>query len=56
MTKKHFVKFAEEIKHSDRSDECKMFAAMVVIRVAEYHNAQFDRDRFLVACGLRQST
>lgn len=52
MTKQHFEAFAREIQSSDRTAEEKMFAATVVIRVAQQFNARFDSDRFLKACGL----
>ena len=54
MTKKHFEAFAREIAESDNSPETRMFAAMVVIRVAQEFNPRFDRERFLKACGLSE--
>lgn len=52
MTKKHFEAFAREIAESNQDQIPKMFAAMVVIRVAQQDNPRFDRERFLKACGL----
>lgn len=52
MTKKHFEALAREIAASNNSAEMKMFAAMVVIRVAQNDNPRFDRERFMKACGL----
>lgn len=52
MTKKHFEAFAREIAASDNGGAAKMFAALVVIRVAQQDNPRFDRERFLKACGL----
>jgi len=52
MTKKHFIAFAREIAESNHSPETRMFAALVVIRIAERDNPRFDRARFLTACGL----
>lgn len=52
MTKQHFEAFAREIQSSDRTVEEKMFAALVVIRVAKQFDGRFDSDRFLKACGL----
>lgn len=52
MTKKHFIALAREIAQSSRTTEDRLFAAMVVIRVAEADNPRFDRARFLTACGL----
>ena len=52
MTKKHFIALAREIAQSNNGIEAKMFAAMVVVRVAQLDNPRFDRARFLTACGL----
>ena len=52
MTKRHFEALALEIRESNNDAQTKMFAAMVVIRVAQQFNLRFDRERFLRACGL----
>lgn len=56
MTKKHFIKFAEQIKillssgEFNKGQTAKM--ADVVCQVAKNDNPNFDRARFLKACGL----
>ena len=55
MTKKHFIKFAAEIKAyasiAGYKNQAKSMAEMV-IRVASADNPNFDKGRFLTACGL----
>ncbi len=54
MTKQHFEAFAREIAGSNNDPQTRMFAALVVIRVAQTYSPRFDRERFLKACGLSQ--
>ena len=60
MTKKHFEAFAREIaayvQYSEDTPEntrrYAIFAARIVVSVAQEFNPRFDRERFLKACGL----
>jgi len=64
MTKKHYIKFAEEIKDKvlcsrqmTGNESCAAlneaeFAASVVCRIASRDNPRFDRSCFMSACGL----
>lgn len=53
MTKRHFEQAAALIRTAETSSiEARAFAAEVIMRVAAQTNARFDRERFLVACGL----
>lgn len=52
MTKKHFEYAARIIRESDQSQTQRLYAASVIIELAETFNPRFDRDRFLKACGL----
>jgi len=51
MTKKHFIDFANEIAAMANRKEAKA-AAEVVATVARRHNGNFDKGRFMTACGL----
>lgn len=54
MTKKHFIALAAQIKNLvslGKASEAQA-AADVVCNVAAQDNARFDRNRFLLACGL----
>lgn len=51
MSKKHFEEFAIRIR-LESSLEAKKAMANMVIEVATADNPRFDKNRFLVACGL----
>jgi len=53
MTKKHFIHAAKLISCIPNMEE-KIAAARVFYQVAESDNPNFDRERFLAACGLWQ--
>lgn len=52
LTRRHFERFAQLIRESDNPPDVRMFAALVVIRIASESNPRFDRHRFLTACNL----
>jgi len=56
MTKKHFIAFAREIAESGQSELTRWAMARLIIRVAIEHNPRFDRNRFISACGLVESS
>lgn len=51
MTKKHFIHAAKLISCIPNMEE-KIAAARVFYQVAESDNPNFDRERFLTACGI----
>ncbi len=51
MTKKHFIHAAKLISCIPNMEE-KIAAARVFYQVAESDNPNFDRERFLAACGI----
>lgn len=65
MTKRHFEQFARLIKHQlciaaildtqdqrEREEHACKIAAEFVCEVAAQDNHRFDRERFMLACGL----
>jgi hypothetical protein len=52
MSKKHFVAFAEAIRLSGADQKTKQSMADLVIYVSAQNNPNFDKQRFLTACGL----
>ena len=46
---KHFELAAQLIADSDNDLTARMFAALVIVRVAEQLNPRFDRARFITA-------
>ena len=51
MTRKDYVKFAEKIARIEDA-ESRKFSARMVCRIFAADNANFDRARFYLACGL----
>ncbi len=51
MSRKHFIDFANEITAMENRKEAQA-AADVVATVARRHNSNFDKARFMTACGL----
>ncbi len=57
MTRKHFQAFADEIKHANMSTEAdRIEFARATMRVCAANSANFDRRRFLGACGFDAAT
>ena len=51
MSRKHFIDFANEIAAMTNRKEAKATAELVA-NVANRHNGNFDRSRFMAACGI----
>jgi hypothetical protein len=51
MSRKHFEALAAEIKDIDNM-EARLEAAIAVARAAQQFNTKFNKQRFLMACGV----
>ena len=50
MTRKHYKQFAQQIKHQPDRKIAVLMAGLIIRVVRE--NANFDREKFITACGL----